>query len=58
MNTQVTYVIRLMGSFQTITIHGRSGSWTSSSAGLSTCAGAVPIFTELTSIAARRDGRV
>ena len=33
MNTHVTYVIRLIGSFQTITIHGRSGSWTSSPTG-------------------------
>ena len=44
-NTQVTYVIRLTGSSQTIVTHGRSETGTSSVSGVSTgatCGAAMP----------------
>ena len=44
-NTQVTYDIRLTGSFQTMVTHGRSGSGDSSMSGTSTgmtCGAAMP----------------
>src|SRR5262245_50321737 len=40
-NTKVTYDMRLIGSFQTLTIHGTSGRTVSSPRGRSTSTGAV-----------------
>src|SRR5205085_162127 len=42
-NTYVTYAIRLIGSFQTMMIHGRSGSATLSVSGVSSLTGAVMV---------------